>query len=211
MRSLRITRNTIEVSINSDVKRSKILSHQKYCVPDRQRARMDIHWIGSFHQLSHPCLSNHQQTWLLTRRSTRTLYNDERRLSLPYTTRTMVSRIYVRAPINSNIMTTTVNVMRMTPLSTPTCVNRRKLEVWSHRNIHECCSSAQKGIRAGSDARDIRFASGVGNKNKVGAIHMQLTSRALCDTSKSGKYWKKTRTQLSGARKWKFWSQHYVY
>ena len=29
----------------------------------------------------------------------------------------MVGRMYVRAPVNSNMMTTTVTVMRMTPLS----------------------------------------------------------------------------------------------
>jgi hypothetical protein len=47
--------------------------------------------------------------------------------------------------------------------------------------------------------------------DKVGDIHMESTSRASCDSVQIWQNWEKTRPWLPEARKWKLWSQHFVY
>ena len=76
-----------------------------------------------------------------------TIYRRKSDFSLPRyeKKRTMVGRMYVRAPVSSNIMTTTVTVMRMTPLSeerrykklTRELLLQRTLGQQRHRGMHK--------------------------------------------------------------------------
>ena len=68
---------------------------------------------------------------------------------------TIVGRMYVKAPVSSNIITTTDTVRRITPLSNVgvTCawVTKRK-------TLPQCRCCAQERIRSRRDTRDIRLA-----------------------------------------------------